>query len=156
MGWETCSYGVGNSLLTGGQLAVTSLKEDDFEFLGKSFFVFSYLMKARNLFAGYYRNFTLFLKYQKTVFFIHPSLYLYSSALPNERMKAPFRFLPSFVSSEIGNTFMLAYFGRLRTIHSFRYFGNLTHICIQGGFSNANESILHLSSKLHLLYRCGL
>jgi len=43
------------------------------------------------------------LKYQKTVFFIHPSLSLYSSALPNERMKAPFHFVPSFVSSEIGD-----------------------------------------------------
>ena len=39
------------SLLTGEQLAVTSLKEEDFEFLGKSFFEFSYLMKAEDLFA---------------------------------------------------------------------------------------------------------
>jgi len=52
MGWETCSYGVGNSLLTGGQLAVTGLREDDFEFFEKSFFEFSYLMKAEDLFTG--------------------------------------------------------------------------------------------------------
>jgi len=50
-GWETRRYGPKNSLLTGGQLAVTSLKEEDFEFLGKRFFEFSYLMKAENLFA---------------------------------------------------------------------------------------------------------
>jgi len=156
MGRETRRYGVRNSLLTGGQLAVTSLKEEDFEFLGKSFFEFSYLMKAKDLFIWHYRNFALLLKYQKTVFPIHPSLYLYSSALPNERMKATVRFLPSFVSSEIGDFFMFAYLEGWRTIHSFRYFGNLIHICIQGGFSNTNESILHLYSKLHLLYRCGL
>jgi len=66
-------------------------------------------MKAEDLFAWHYRNFALFLKHQKNVFFIHPSLPLYSSALPNERMKAPFRFLPSFLSSEIGDFFMFVY-----------------------------------------------
>jgi hypothetical protein len=55
--WETRSYGVGNSLLTSGQLAVTSLWEDDFEFLGEKFFEFSYLMKAEDLFTWHYRNF---------------------------------------------------------------------------------------------------
>jgi hypothetical protein len=92
-----------NSLLAGGQLAATSLEEDDFEFLGEKFFEFSYLMKAEYLFAWHYRNFALFLKYQKTVFPFHPSLSLYSSALTNERMKAPFCFVPSFISSEIGD-----------------------------------------------------
>ena len=52
-------------------------------------------MKAKDLFAWHYRHFALFLKYQKTVFSFHPSLYLYSQALQNERMKAPFRFVPS-------------------------------------------------------------
>ena len=63
-------------------------------FLGKFFFEFSYLMKAEYLFAWHIEIIPYILKYQKTVFFIHPSLFLYSSALPNERMKAPFRFSP--------------------------------------------------------------
>ena len=102
MGRETRSYGVRNSLLTGGQLAVTSLREDDFEFLGDSFFEFRYLMKAEDLFTWHYRNFALILKYQKTVFPLHPSLYLYSSALPNERMKASVRFVPSLYRPKKG------------------------------------------------------
>jgi hypothetical protein len=124
-GWETRRYGPENSLLVGGQLAVTSLKEEDFEFLGKSFFEFSYLMKAENLFTWHHRNFTLSLKYQKTVFSLHPSLYLYSSALPNERMKAPFRFLPSFLSSEIRDFFLFAYLEGWLVILSLPYSGNL-------------------------------
>jgi hypothetical protein len=112
-----------NSLLTGGQLAVTSLKEEDFEFLGKSFFEFSYLMKVEDLFTGHHRNFTRSLKYQKTIFSLHPSLSLYSSALPNERMKAPFRFLPSFGSSEIGEFLYVCRFIRLAYHSSFTIFG---------------------------------
>ena len=124
-GWETRRYGLEKSLLAGGQLAVTSLKEDDFEFLGKSFFEFRYLMKAEDLFTWHYRNFALILKYQKTVFPLHPSLYLYSSALPNERMKAPVRFLPSFLSSEIRDFFLFAYLEGWLVIHPFRYSENL-------------------------------
>ena len=112
-----------NSLLTGRQLAVTSLKEEDFEFLGKSFFEFRYLIKAEDLFTWHHRNFALFLKYQKTVFSLHPSLYLYSSALPNERMKATFRFLPSFGSFKIGGFLYVCLLGRLACHSFFTIFG---------------------------------
>ena len=100
-------------------------------FLGKRFFEFSDLMKAEDLFTWHYRNFALFLKYQKTVFFIHPSLFLYSSALPNERMKAPFRFLPSFGSSEIGGFLYVCLLGRLACHSFFTIFGEPVYIYIE-------------------------
>jgi len=113
-------------------------------------------MKAEDLFTWHYRNFTLFLKYQKTVFPFHPSLSLYSSALTNERMKAPFCFVPSFVSSEIGDflCFQLWKVGLSFILSDI--LGTLYIIVYEGGFSKANESTIHLYSKLHLLYRCGL
>jgi len=59
------------------------------------------------------------LKYQKTVFSIHLHFTFYSSALPNEQMKAPFRFVPSFLSFKIGGFLYVCRFIRLACHSSF-------------------------------------
>jgi hypothetical protein len=50
--------------------------------------------------------------------------------LPNERMKAPVRFLPSFGSSEIGGFLYVCRFIRLAYHSSLPYSGNLIHYSI--------------------------
>ena len=87
-------------------------------------------MKAEDLFAWHIEIISYILKYQKTVFFIHPSLSLYSSALPNERMKAPFRFVPSLYRPKLGELFMFDALESWLVIHSFRYSGKLIHYSI--------------------------
>ena len=113
-------------------------------------------MKAEDLFTWHYRNFTPYPQTSEKCF-LHSSftspLFIGVAEWTNEGSVS----FPPFISIVRDWGFLyVCLLERLRTIHSFRYFGNLIHICIQGGFSNANESILHLSSKLHLLYRCGL
>ena len=58
--------------------------------------------------------------------------------------------------SRLGETFMFAALKGWLVIHSLPYSGILIHYSIYRGFSKANESAIRLSSKLHLLYRCGL
>ena len=114
-------------------------------------------MKAEDLFVWHYRNFTPYPQLSENCFLPSSFISLYSSALPNERMKALFRFVPSFVSSEIGGFLYICPLGKAGlSFFLFDILETYIHICIQSGFSKVNENILHLYSKLHLLYRCGL